>query len=251
MPKITVYSDNESLISAAADLIIASAEKAIAVRGRFTLALSGGNTPRPVYARLASADYRDRIDWPRAQIFFGDERCVPPDDPQSNYLMVRTALLDQVPLPPGNIHRIRGEEAPEKAAAEYTEVLQRTFGGDAANGGPPAEGFDLILLGMGDNGHTASLFPGLAAVTETIRWVMAPYVEVAGMWRITMTPVVINAARQVVFIVSGSKKADILQRILEGPYQPVVLPSQIVNPASGELRWLVDAPAAAKLRRES
>jgi 6-phosphogluconolactonase len=249
--KITVYPDNESLINSAADLIMELAAEAIAARGRFTLALSGGNTPRPVYARLATAGYRDRIDWSKVLIFFGDERCVPPDDPQSNYRMVRTALLDQAPIPPGNIHRIRGEELPENAAADYADVLQRTFGGDAVTGGPPPEGFDLILLGIGDNGHTASLFPGLAAVTETARWVMAPYVEVVGMWRVTMTPVIINAARKVAFLVSGAKKAEMLRKILEGPYQPVVLPSQIVKPMSGELHWLLDQPAAARLRRES
>lgn len=251
MSKITVYPDNASLINGAADMIIESAAQAIAARGRFTLALSGGSTPRPVYARLATKAYRDRIDWHKVQIFFGDERCVPPDNPQSNYLMVRTALLDQVPLRPRNIHRIRGEESPEKAAADYTGTLQRNFGGDAAGGGPPPEGFDLILLGMGDNGHTASLFPGLAAVTETVRWVMALYVEVVGMWRVTMTPVILNAARQVVFLVSGTEKAAMLQRVLEGPYQPVVLPSQIIKPVCGELHWLLDAPAAAKLRKES
>ena len=251
MSKITVYPDSESLISGAADFIAHLASRAIAERGRFTLALSGGNTPRPVYARLATAGYRDRIDWSKVEIFFGDERCVPPGDHQSNYLMVRTALLDQVPLPPGNIYRIRGEEAPEQAAADYRAGLQRTFGGDPVAGGPPPEGFDLILLGMGDNGHTASLFPGLAAVTETARWVMAQYVEVVSMWRVTMTPVVINAARQVAFLVSGAGKADMLLRVLEGPYQPVVLPSQVIKPTSGELHWLLDAPAAAKLRGES
>ena len=251
MAKIRVYSNNESLIGGASDLIIESAAKAIAERGRFTLALSGGDTPRPVYARLATAGCRHRIDWSKVLIFFGDERCVPPEDHQSNYLMVRTALLDHVPIPPGNIYRIRGEEAPEKAAADYTDILKRTFGGERVIEGLPPEGFDLILLGMGDNGHTASLFPGLAAVTETRRWVMALYVEVVGMWRITMTPVIINAARQVAFLVSGAKKAEMLQQVLEGPYQPVVLPSQIITPMSGELHWLLDQSAAAKLRRES
>ena len=251
MSKITVYPDNKSLTSSAADLIIELAEQAIAVRGRFTLALSGGGTPRPVYALLATAGYRNRIDWSKVWIFFGDERCVPPDDPQSNYLMVRTALLDHVPLLPDNIYRIRGEDAPENAAADYADKLQHAFGGNAVTGGPPPEGFDLILLGMGDNGHTASLFPGLAAVTETVRWVTALYVEVVGMWRVTMTPVIINAARQVAFLVSGPQKADMLQRVLEGPYQPLVLPSQIVKPASGELHWLLDQPAAAKLGRKS
>jgi 6-phosphogluconolactonase len=250
MPKITVYPHNESLVKGAADFIADQATQAIAARGRFTLALSGGNTPKPVYARLATPEYRDRLDWSKVLIFFGDERCVPPDDPQSNYLMVKTALLDQVPLPTGNIFRIRGEDSPEKAAADYTDALQDIFGGDQMAGAPP-EGFDLILLGMGDNGHTASLFPGLAAVTETFRWVMALYVEVVGMWRITMTPVVINAARKAAFLVSGASKADVLQRVLEGPYEPVVLPSQIIKPASGELLWLLDEPAAAKLRRES
>mgnify|MGYP001814381999 CR=1 FL=1 len=250
MSKITVFPDKESLISGTADFIAELAAQAIAARGRFTLALSGGNTPRPVYARLATPDYRDWIDWSKVQIFFGDERSVPPDDPQSNYLMVKTALFDQAPLPEGNIHRIRGEDAPEQAAADYADVLQRTFGGATA-GGPPPEGFDLILLGMGDNGHTASLFPGLAVVTEEVRWVMAQYVEVVGMWRVTLTPVVINAARQVAFLVSGANKAEMLHRVLEGPYQPVVLPSQIIKPTRGELRWLLDAPAAAQLRRES
>jgi 6-phosphogluconolactonase len=251
MSKITVYPDNESLISGAADFIIELAAQAIAGRGRFTLALSGGNTPQPVYARLATAGYRDRIDWSKVRIFFGDERCVPPDDPESNYLMVRTALLDQVPLLPGNIYRIKGDEAPEKAAVDYADALRQTFGGDTVTGVPPPEGFDLILLGMGDNGHTASLFPGLAAVTEQVRWVMAQYVEVVDMWRVTMTPVIINAARQVAFLVSGAKKAEMLQRVLEGPYQPVVLPSQIIKPVSGELHWLLDQPAAAKLGRKS
>jgi 6-phosphogluconolactonase len=251
MPQITVYPDSESLIRGAADFIAHQASQAITARGRFTLALSGGSTPQPVYARLATPEYRDRIDWPRVQVFFGDERGVPPDDPQSNYHMVKAALFDQVRLPAANIHRILGEEAPEQAAADYAATLQRTFGGDAAAGGPPPEGFDLILLGMGDNGHTASLFPGQAALTETRRWVMALYVEVAGLWRVTLTPVIINAARKAAFLVSGAQKAGMLHRVLEGPWQPVVLPSQIVKPTSGELHWLVDAPAAARLRREA
>ena len=250
MAKITIFPDIDSLIRGAADFIAATAARALAARGRFTLALCGGNTPKPVYARLATPEYRDRLDWPRVQIFFGDERCVPPDDPQSNYLMARSALLDQVPIPPENIHRMRGEDDPEQAAAAYAKELQNTFGGDAAAGGPPLEGFDLILLGLGDNGHTASLFPGLAAVTEKKRWVMAQYVEVVGMWRLTLTPVVINAARQVAFLISGANKAGVLQQVLEGPYQPVVLPAQSIRPDSGELHWLLDAAAAAKLREE-
>jgi len=249
--KISVYPDNESLMDGAAELIVESAERAVAERGRFTLALSGGDTPQPLYERLAAPGYRERIDWSRVLIFFGDERCVPPYDPRSNYFMARTSLFDRAPIPRENIYRMHGEEQPEKAAGDYEEILRRTFGGDAASGKSPPEGLDLILLGLGDNGHTASLFPGLAAVAEKERWVLAAYVEVAGMWRITMTPVVINCARQVVFLVSGGKKAEILQRVLEGPFEPIVLPSQAIRPASGELRYLLDRQAAAKLGLEA
>ena len=183
----TVSADFESWVTDVTDFITEGASKALAERGRFTFAFSGGNTPRPVYARLASAAYRDRIDWSRVQVFFGDERCVPPDDPRSNYYMARTELCDNVPIPATNVHRIHGEGPPEQAATEYAEVLERTFGGNAKQGGPPLDGFDLVLLSMGDNGHTASIFPGLAAVTESVHWVMAQYVEVVGMWRVTLT----------------------------------------------------------------
>jgi 6-phosphogluconolactonase len=251
MSTITIYSDLESWVTGVADFITELATKAIAERGRFTFAFSGGSTPRPVYARLASAGYIDRIDWPRVQVFFGDERCVPPDDPLSNYQMAQTVLCDHVPIPAANVHRIHGEDPPEQAAEEYAGVLERTFGGDTKTGGSPPDGFDLVLLGMGDNGHTASLFPGLAVVTESVRWVMAPYVEVVGMWRVTLTPVIFNAAHHVAFLVAGADKAEMLPKVLEGPYQPVVLPAQIIKPTHGELRWLVDAAAAAHLRRIS
>ncbi|MDR3568757.1 MAG: 6-phosphogluconolactonase [Syntrophobacteraceae bacterium] len=251
MANISVFPDSESLVAGAADLIIRSAAQAMARHGRFTLALAGGDTPRPVYARLAGADCLKEIDWSRVFIFFGDERCVPPYDPRSNYLMARTVLLDKAPIPRPNIYRIHGEEEPEKAAKDYEGALRHVLGEDALSDGPPSVGLDLVLLGMGDNGHTASLFPGLAAVTETKRWVMAAYVEVASMWRITMTPVVINAARQVVFLVSGAKKAHMVKRVLDGPSEPVVLPARAVRPASGELLWLLDKPAAAELRIDS
>ncbi len=162
--------------------------------------------------------------------------------------MVRETLLDEVPIPVSNIHRIRGEEDPEKAAAAYGKELRTFFGVNAIDGSPRL-GFDLILLGMGDNGHTASLFPGLPAVSERQRWVMAQYVEVVPMWRITLTPVVCNAAENVLFIVSGAEKAERLHDVLEGPFQPEVLPAQIIRPAAGRLLWFVDRTAAARLRR--
>jgi 6-phosphogluconolactonase len=232
-----VYPDSSALIAGAADFIVAEAARAIAERGRFAIALSGGSTPKPVYERLAASP---RVDWTRVHLFFGDERCVPPDDSRSNYHMAKMALIDRIEIPKENVHRMRGEDDPEAAADAYAEELRSVLGERGR--------LDLVLLGLGDNGHTASLFPGLAAVTETKRTVMAAYVEVVGMWRLTMTPPVINAAHQVAFLASGAGKAEILHRVLEGPREPIVLPSQAVRPAEGRALWLIDAAAAAKLR---
>lgn len=242
MSNLYVYPDNQAFVDGAADLIAGLAAQAIAERGLFTLALSGGGTPRPIYARLATADYRGRFDWSRVHIWFGDERCVPPDDERSNFRMAREALLDHIALPPDNLHRIRGEDDPSQAALAYEQQLQRTF----RSALPPA--FDLICLGMGDNGHTASLFPGTAALREQVRWVVPQYVEVMTTWRVTFTTAVINAARHVAFLVEGAGKAGMLWNVLEGPYQPDVLPSQLIQPVNGQLHWLADAAAAAKVK---
>ncbi len=247
MAQVSVYPDAGRLADAAAEYVASLAAQAVAERGRFTLALSGGGTPRPVYERLAAPALSARIDWARTQLFFGDERCVPPDDPRSNYAMVKEALLERAPVPAANVHRIRGEDDPERAARDYDALLERLFGRSAD--GSPAEGFDLVLLGMGENGHTASLFPGSAALGEARRWAAAEHVAALDMWRITLTPALINAARQVAFLVCGAGKAQMLARVLEGPRQPALLPAQIVQPARGELRWMVDAPAAALLSR--
>ena len=245
---LQIVSDLEQLVTVAAERVVNLAAEAIAENGRFTIALSGGSTPKPVYEKLATEGFAKRVDWPRVQIFWGDERCVPPDDPQSNYRMTREALLDHVPIPALNVHCIRGEQDPREAAEAYARELRAIFGGDAEKDDPPAKGFDLILLGMGDNGHTASLFPGLAAILEQCKWVLAQYVEVVTAWRITLTPVVINAARNVTFLVSGAGKAEPLRQVLEGPYQPEVLPAQVIKPRNGRLTWLVDRPAAAHLK---
>ena len=171
-----VVSGPDQLVTIAAERAVELATEAIAENGRFTIALAGGSTPKPIYEKLASEEFARRVDWARVQIFWGDERCVSPEDPQSNYRMTREALLDRVPIPALNVHRIHGEQDPKDAADAYARELQAVFGGDAEKGGPPAEGFDLIWLGMGDNGHTASLFPGLTAVLEQGKWVMAQYV---------------------------------------------------------------------------
>jgi 6-phosphogluconolactonase len=255
MSEVKVYPDGASLAQAAAEHFVTWASEAVAARGLFTVALAGGSTPRSTYALLASADNKHpresapRVDWPRVHVFWGDERCVPPDHPDSNYRMAREALLEKVPIPAENVHRIRGELPPDQAAAAYRAELEPFLGAGGR--------FDLILLGMGADGHTASLFPGTAAIHERTRWVVAHYVRRQGRrpdklsaWRVTLTPVVINGAAHVTFLVAGAGKAERLHQVLAGRYQPDVLPAQIVRPSDGQLLWLVDAAAAARLQQE-
>ncbi len=234
MAEIKTYLDLADLAWGAAEQFVGLAAEAITSRGAFNVALSGGSTPLPLYALLALPEWAARIDWPHVQVFWGDERCVPPDHKDSNYRMARNALLEAVPLPAGNIHRMRGEIDPAQAAEEYERVIANVR-------------FDLILLGMGGDGHTASLFPGTAVIHEQKRRVVAHYVDKLSMWRLTLTPSAINAARNVTFLVSGADKAERLRDVLRGPYQPDVLPSQIVKPEEGRLCWLVDKAAVALL----
>jgi 6-phosphogluconolactonase len=245
---IRVLSDAGALARAVADLVAARAADATRARGRFTLALAGGETPRSAYTLLADGRYSGSVDWTRVHVLWGDERCVPPDDPRSNYRMARVALLSRVPIPPQQVHRIRGEDEPHAAAAAY-EALLRGLLGTAGPDGPPERGADLVLLGMGSDGHTASLFPGLEAVHERVRWVVAERGGAGGLWRVTLTPVVLNAARAVVFMVLGAGKAGALREVLEGPLAPDRLPAQAIRPARGHLIWLVDSTAATALRR--
>src|SRR5437867_12130990 len=246
--EVEVLPTREALMEAAAARFVSAAGAALRASGRFVVALAGGSTPKALYALLAGAPWAGRVDWSRVHIFWGDERCVPPDDPASNYRMTREALLAHVPVSEQNVHRIRGEDDPHRAAAAYERVLRETF---ATPVGPPrpAPGarFDLVLLGMGDNGHTASLFPGGTAVRESERWVVAESVAEVRMWRITLTPVVLNGAAEVLFLVSGGDKASMLHRVLDGPVRPDTYPAQIVAPHHGRLRWLVDTDAAAEL----
>jgi len=242
--------DSTDLSERAAEEFVRLARQAIQLAGRFTVALSGGSTPKALYTLLAAPGFAQRISWNRTHLFWGDERCVPPGDPASNYRLARESLLDHVPVPSANLHRIRGEDGPAAAAAAYERELRQAFATpDGLPRGAPGSRFDLVLLGMGDNGHTASLFPGMTAVHERGRWVVVQQVAAEPMWRVTLTPVVINTAGEVVFLVSGREKAATLGRVLDGPHQPDSLPAQVVAPRSGRLRWLVDAAAAADLRR--
>lgn len=244
---LEVLPDPDALMRAAAELWVAAAA-AIGASGRFAVALSGGTTPQRLYRLLGTDPYACRVDWSRVHAFWGDERGVAPDNPASNYRMASKALLTRVPIPAENVHRIRGEDEPAAAAAAYECDLREAF---ATPDGPPrlipGSRFDLVLLGMGEDGHIASLFPGTAAVREPARWVRAVVPADGSTARVTLTPAVINAAAEVVFLVSGRAKAATLRRVREGPYQPDALPAQIVAPRAGRLRWLVDADAASDL----
>jgi 6-phosphogluconolactonase len=249
---LRVHPTVDALMHATAEELIAAAAVAINDTGRFAIALSGGGTPRRLYALLATAPYAARVPWARAEVFFGDERCVPPDDAASNYRMAREELLAHVPLPAAQIHRIHGEDAPETATAAYERQLRATF---ATPMGPPrsvpGRCLDLVLLGLGDNGHTLSLFPHSWTVHERERWVVADTVDATPRRRVTLTAPVVNAARHVVFLVAGADKAPMLRRVLEGPHDPDALPAQLIAPTDGRLTWMVDAAAAASTGRST
>jgi 6-phosphogluconolactonase len=234
MPDIRVFANASALTEAAAQYVIAAYK---ATTGPyFSLVLSGGSTPRPLYEALARSD---AIDWSRVQIYWGDERSVPPDHPDSNYRMAKEALLDVVALAPANIHRIPAELDPQEAAQRYEQTLRHQFSGMPR--------FDLVLLGMGDDGHTASLFPETAALDETQRLVVANFVPKLDTWRISMSAPLLNRAARVAFLVAGEKKAVPLHQVLNGPRQTHHLPSQMIAPEHGELVWFVDQAAAAEL----
>ncbi|MBZ0294994.1 MAG: 6-phosphogluconolactonase [Anaerolineae bacterium] len=243
MAEIKIYADHELLMRAAAEHFVSLYEAAVADHQHFSVALSGGSTPKTLYELLKEEMFNRYIDWSLVHVFWGDERCVPPDHADSNYHMTRLALLDAVDLPLTNIHRMHGEDAPEQAALDYEKALHDFFGqGEEVR-------LDLILLGMGDDGHTASLFPETEALDEVDRLVVANYVPKLEAWRITLTTKAINAAHHVAFLVSGHAKASVLQEVLEGPRQARELPSQLINPTSGGLTWFLDADAAQLLSR--
>jgi 6-phosphogluconolactonase len=242
-PDTRICEDAAALAQQTTDRFVRLAQESVAARGRFTVALAGGSTPKAAYAMLASAAYRDRVPWQQTHFFWGDERHVPPDHEDSNYRMAYEAMLSKVPIPAAHIYRIAAEHEAQQAADEYEATLRTAF----QLAGDTLPRFDLILLGMGPDGHTASLFPGTSAVHERKRLVAAPWVEKFHTFRITLTlPVLCNAAH-VVFAAGGADKTETLQHILQGPYQPDLYPSQVVKPTHGTLLWLVDKAAARLL----
>ena len=246
--EIVVLPDLNAVAREAADRVAEVARRAIAAQGRFIIALSGGSTPRALFALLASDAYRGRVEWDQTIVFWSDERCVPPDHPDSNFRLANETLLSKVPIPAGNVHRLRGETNPEQAALEYEQAIRREIGAPPSAGSEGVPSFDLILLGMGPDGHTASLFPGSPALHARVRLVVASSVPKSSAKRLTFTPLLVNAAAHVLFMVAGADKADVLRAVLEGALKPDVLPAQIAKPVSGQLTWLVDRAAGARLQ---
>jgi len=235
---IEILPDADTLLSRAAEVFIRLANEAISIKGSFSVALSGGSTPRLVYAELVKAP----LDWHKVHFFWGDERCVPPDHPESNYRMAADSLLNHIAVPSENVHRIQGEFPAKAAAKQYEDNLHQMFTTDLPR-------IDLILLGLGSDGHTASLFPGSSALQERTHWVAPvphsipppPLVD-----RVTLTLPAINAAAQIVFLVSGADKTGILASVLHNPSWKTQFPVQAVNPTSGHLLWLIDEGASQK-----
>jgi 6-phosphogluconolactonase len=243
--KVKIFPDSATLARAAAEQFIKIANNATQAHGIFSVALSGGSTPQQLYSLLGSEPFSEQVDWSKTHFFWGDERCVPPNKPDSNFLKAQQVLLSHIPIPEENIHRILAEMAPEQAAEQYEETLLRFFSSLTDEEERTQASFDLILLGMGDDGHTASLFPGTDVVNEERRWVRALYVDKLAAWRVTLTPTILDRARHILFLVSGAGKSYTLQRVLYGSYHPDRYPAQVIRADHGELLWMVDEAAAA------
>jgi len=237
--QIHVVADPNALALEAAQRAVAAGKKAVAAKGSFSIALSGGSTPKAMFSLMAQEPLKSQIDWAKWQVYWGDERCVAPDHADSNFKMATDAMLSKVPIPAANIHRMRAEIDPNAAATEYGQLLQKNFG---------EGGLDLVLLGMGPDGHTLSLFPGTTALSETKHRVVSNWVEKFKTFRVTFTAPFANKAKQIMVMLGGADKKDRVKEVLDGPYEPTRLPIQLIDPAlnGGELIWLMDKAAAGK-----
>jgi 6-phosphogluconolactonase len=243
--RIAIYPDTDILSHEAARYIVQVAQESIVTHGRFTIALSGGNTPKKLYGLLGSEPYASQIDWNLVEIFWSDERCVSPDSADCNYHMAQEVLLSKIPIPASQIHRVPADKPDRDAASlEYAQEIQRVLGTNTV------PGFDLIQLGMGPEAHTASLFPHQASLHEQQRLVMPVSVPKPPPPRLTFTPPLLNAATRVLFLVTGADKAEAVQAVLEGEHQPDEYPAQIVQPPRGDVVWMLDNAAAAKLSKK-
>ena len=238
--RVRVFQDLEALSRAAAELFTAVAKRCVAAQGRFTVALSGGATPRRLYTLLGSTPYRENVEWKHAHVFWADERCVPGDHPESNFKLAVDAFLSSVSMPKENIHRIKGEEVPGRAAQDYEQEMRSFFGPVSL----PV--FDLIILGAGEDGHTASLFPGSASLNERTRFALPVYLEPPMLNRVTLTLPVLNHAAEVLFLASGRAKAGVVHAIIKNG-NPLRYPAGLVQPVRGSITWLIDRQAAGLL----
>jgi 6-phosphogluconolactonase len=241
--KVNIYNDLESMSIAAADLFVKQSQIAVLNNGRFSVALSGGGTPERTFELLAQKPWIDQIPWYNTHIFWGDERCVPMDDNRHNALMAKRKFLKHVPVPTYHIHPVICDKSPKKAAEQY-ELLLRDFFKDQDTC------FDLMLLGLGDDGHTASLFPGTPVLSEKKRWVAEVSIPKPGINRITLTVSLIERSALTVFLVAGAEKAVALKEVLEGKRNTSIFPAQLISPLNGELHWLVEKSAATLLKKK-
>jgi 6-phosphogluconolactonase len=239
--KIEVHPDLETLSFHAASIFVGASRNSIAAKKRFTVAISGGSTPRRLYTLLGSEAYRHQVDWQHVHFFWADERCVPKEDEASNFKAAFDTLLSRVALPDKNIHRIKGEETPDKASRVYEEEIKRFFGESEK------PRFDLIILGMGEDGHTASLFPGSKSLEEKVRLAIPVYLEETKKNRVTLTLPVLNSADQILFLVAGVSKAAALSQILGNEKRKKGLPAGLIRPSHGNMTWLIDQEAAGKI----
>ncbi len=237
-----IQKDPAAISHELAEWITACIESTLSKKDRFTWVLTGGSSPKVLYDLLASPPYSSRIAWKKLHFFWGDERAVPFDDDRNNAKMTYEHLLNKVPVTASQVHIIRTDIEPDKAATEYEQVLRTYFTDEG-------QSFDLVLSGMGDDGHTLSLFPGTAVVHEKKAWVSAFYLAPQQMFRITLTAPIVNRAARVAFLAFGAAKAHALHEVLEGNYDPDLYPSQVIQPSSGELHWFTDNAGAALLEK--
>ncbi len=238
-----VFKDANALCEGLAEWITSLIEETLTRKDKFSLVLSGGNTPKKLHLLLASSPYKERINWKKIHIFWGDERAVPFADERNNARMAFDTLLDKVEIPKDQIHLMDTSLSPEAAAAQYNEILFEFFGTDSL----PFQTFDLVLLGMGDDGHTLSLFPGTPVIDEEKLWTSSFFLQAQDMHRITLTKNIVNHADHIVFMISGADKAKALHQVLEGERNPHLYPSQVIAPSQGELHFFLDEAAASML----
>ncbi len=237
---IHIRTTPEDIAKLACERLIQSLSAAVDERGTASLVLSGGQTPRRVYELLASPSFIDRLDWTHIHLFFGDERMVPPDHPDSNFGMARRALMERISVPDQNVHRMKGELSPDAAAREYAVAMEDFFKYEFPR-------FDCVLLGIGEDGHTASLFPGASVLHERKKWTSEVFVARLNVWRVTLTLPIINNARQVVFLAEGDKKASIVRKTVYVGTPTEEIPASLIHPERGTLHWMLDADAASLL----